>query len=505
MKKYALISVSDKTGIVELAKSLHKYNYNILATGNTAKHLSSNGIEVIQISDFTATPEVFEGRVKTLHPKIFGGILFKRNSENDLKQAEENNILPIDVVVVNLYPFEQTFSRKDKNTELLIEMIDIGGPSLIRAAAKNYKFVSVLTSSEQYEEFANNLSSNTINEQYNKKLALEAFSITSRYDTVIVNALGQEFNIGTEYFRVNEKQEKILRYGENPHQKASIYGNFFSNFEPIHGKELSYNNILDLISAVELVEEIDDNSCVIVKHNNPAGAATGKNLLDAYIKALKCDPVSAFGGIVAFNNTVDEKLADKLNELFLEVISAPDFSEEALHILKKKKNRRLIIQRKKINRNKKVFRSIPDGILVQDADTLLLNSDELKTVTKRKPTDEEIKDLIFAWKIAKHTKSNAIIFAKDLATLAIGAGQMSRLDSVKIAKIKAEEFKINLHNSVAASDAFFPFPDALLEIINCGATAVIQPGGSVKDIDVINQADQKNISMLFTNIRHFKH
>lgn len=505
MKKYALISVSDKTGIVDFAKSLLKFNYEILATGNTARLLGQNQIPVTEVSDFTGFPEIFEGRVKTLHPKIFGGILFRRDNPEDKKQAEANSVLPIDIVCVNLYPFVKTVQKENVQLEEVIENIDIGGPSLVRAAAKNYQYVSILTNPEQYSEFISELESGHISQSTREKLAVAAFSYTSNYDTHISNYLEQKFELPNSHLRINEKLKQKLRYGENPHQAAEIFGNFDKYFEVFHGKEISYNNILDLVAAVELSEELGDNACTIIKHNNAAGAAIGSFPLDAYLKALKCDPVSAFGGIVSFNNEIDVKTAEKLNEIFLEIICAPSFSEEALTILKKKKDRRLIKKLKNISEAGRTVRSIPGGFLVQDKDLLTLDSNNLKVVTNRKPTEKELEDLTFAWIVAKHTKSNAIVFAKDKATLGVGAGQMSRIDSAKIAFMKAKEHGLDLANSVAASDAFFPFADGLLEIIKCGATAVIQPGGSVRDQEVIDAANQNNITMVFTGIRHFKH
>lgn len=505
MKKFALISVSDKTGIVEFAHNLKKFNYEIIATGNTAKLLRSNEISVIDVSELTGFPEVFEGRVKTLHPKIFGGILFRRDLTEDQKQSEENKIFPIDIVCVNLYPFVQTIKKENVSIDEVIENIDIGGPSLVRAAAKNYKYVSILTDPSQYGKFISELQSGQITENTRKQLAVAAFSYTSNYDTHIANYLEERFQTEKTHIRINEKLSRKLRYGENPHQSAQIYGDFDSYFDVFHGKEISYNNILDLISAVELCEELGSNACAIIKHNNAAGAAIGNEPLDAYIKALKCDPVSAFGGIVAFNEEVDSKTAEKLNEIFLEIVCAPSFSKEAVEILKRKKDRRLVRKLKNINSPGISFRNIPGGVLSQDRDIITLNSENMKVVTERKPTQKEIEDLIFAWIIAKHTKSNAIVFAKDKTTLGVGAGQMSRIDSVKIARMKAQEHGLDLTNSVAASDAFFPFADGLLEIIKCGATAVIQPGGSVRDQEVIDAANEKNISMIFTGIRHFKH
>jgi phosphoribosylaminoimidazolecarboxamide formyltransferase / IMP cyclohydrolase len=505
LKKLALLSVSDKEKIVEFAHGLVKNGYQIIATGNTAKILSENRIEVIEISSITGIPEIFDGRVKTLHPKIFGGILFRRDNESDIKQAKVNEIEAIDIVCVNLYPFVKTASNPKSTLEDVIENIDIGGPSLVRASAKNYKFVSILTNPEQYDSFIDELNSGKISEQTRKKLAVAAYSHTANYDTHIANYLENKFALQPSHIRVNEKISQTLRYGENPHQSAGIYGNFDEFFEVFHGKAISYNNILDLVAAVELCEDLGETCCTIVKHNNPAGAAIGKNSFEAYIRALKCDPVSSFGGIVAFNKQVDIETAVELNKIFLEIVCAPSFSDGALEILKKKKDRRLVLQKKSVLVEGKVFRSIPGGVLAQDSDSVSLKEDELKIVTDKKPSKEELEDLKFAWKIAKHTKSNAIVYVKDNATLGVGAGQMSRIDSAKIAVMKAKEHGLDLTGSVAASDAFFPFADGLIEIINCGAVAVIQPGGSVRDQEVIDAANQNKISMVFTGIRHFKH
>jgi len=505
LKKIALISVSDKTDVTFLGRTLSELGYDIIATGNTSKILRENGIKVIQISDITGFPEVFDGRVKTLHPKIFGGILFRRENKQDQKELEENEISPIDIVCVNLYPFEQTIAKEKVSLEETIENIDIGGPSLIRAAAKNYNYVSVLTNPTQYKEFIKNLKKGEISIDKRKELAAEAFSHTAKYDTVISNHLENIFDLPKEIFRINIKKEKKLRYGENPHQSGTIYGTFNNYFDVFYGKEISYNNIIDLISAAELAEEIGGNACTIIKHCNPAGAAQGETVYKAFENALKCDPVSAFGGIVVFTKGVDRETAEKLNDIFLEIICAPSYSKDALSILTKKKNRRLVKQLKSIKFQTQNFRNIPGGVIVQSSDDILIDEKNLKVVTKKQPTKKEMEDLMFAWKVAKHTKSNAIVFAKDKAALGVGAGQMSRLDSSKIAKMKANEHGLNLKNSVAASDAFFPFADGLLEIINCGATSVIQPGGSVRDQEVIAVADENNISMVFTGIRHFKH
>jgi len=505
LKKLALISVFNKSGIVDFALGLVNCGFDIIATGNTFKLLKESEISATEIKDLTGFPEIFNGRVKTLHPIILGGLLMRRELPSDQKEAKENNITPIEIVCVNLYPFKQVASNPQASLDKLIENIDIGGPTMIRAAAKNHKYVSVLTDPDQYNSFLKELNSGQIHSDTRKKLAIAAFAHTADYDSYIVNSLEKKMQIGSNYFTASFKLASSLRYGENPHQEAGVYGDFFDNFEFIHGKELSYNNILDLVSAVELVENLGRNACTIIKHNNPAGAAIGSNSFEAYVKALKCDPVSSFGGIVAFTSEVDGKLAAKLNEIFLEVVCAPGYTEEAISILKKKKDRRLLRQKKSVLNERPTFRSIPGGAIVQDADLLDLDEGKFKITTNKKPSPEELEDLKFAWKIAKHTKSNAIVFVKDKATLGVGAGQMSRIDSAKIAKMKAKEHGLDLKNSVAASDAFFPFADGLIEIVNCGAISVIQPGGSVRDQEVIDAANEKNISMVFTGIRHFKH
>ncbi|HRI46100.1 MAG TPA: bifunctional phosphoribosylaminoimidazolecarboxamide formyltransferase/IMP cyclohydrolase [Ignavibacteriaceae bacterium] len=504
MKKFALLSVSDKTNIIEFAKTLVSCNYELLATGNTGKLLKTNNIPCIEISDYTGFPEVFDGRVKTLHPKIFSGILFRRDLNEDSSQMNEMDFDAIDIVCVNLYPFKKTSEKLNVTNEELIENIDIGGPSLIRAAAKNHKSVSVLTSPLQYESFISELKSNSISLGTRVKLAVEAFSHTAEYDTYIANTLEKRFEIESDKVRLNLTKIKSLRYGENPHQSASVYGDFFSYFSILHGKELSYNNILDLVAAVQIVEDINETVCAIIKHNNPCGVAVGNTVAEAYEKALKSDPISAFGGIVAFNKEVDEATAIKLNDIFLEVVVAPSFSEEAISILYKKKDRRILKQVKSILNNDNNFRTIPGGLLAQSGDNKIFDN-ELKTVTVKQASQSELEDLKFAWVISKHVKSNAIVLVKDLQTIGIGAGQVSRIDSVKISIAKAKEFGFDLSNSVAASDAFFPFADGINEFSKNGISAVIQPGGSVRDSEVIAAADEYGISMVFTGIRHFKH
>lgn len=502
--KTALLSVSDKTNIVEFSKSLVDLGYNILATGKTAKLLKDNGIIHKEISEFTGFPEIFDGRVKTLHQKVFGGILM-RKEEKDLIQAEQNKITPIEIVCVNLYPFKEVIKKDGVELEEVIENIDIGGPSLIRAAAKNYKYVSVLTSPNQYSDFIEKLKSNSFDEKYRLNLAYKAFSHTADYDTAISNYFEKKFEFEKISLRISEKLVSTLRYGENPHQKASVFGDFYSYFEILHGKEISYNNILDLIAGVELSEELNSAACVIIKHNNPCGVASLDSPYNSYVQALKSDPISAFGGIVVFGEEVNEILANKLNEIFLEVIVAPDYTPKALEILKKKKDRRLLKKLRNINTEGISVRSIPGGYLVQDKDIATLNVSNIKIVSNNKPSAREMMDLIFAWSVAKYSKSNSIVIAKNKTTLGIGAGQTSRLDSVKIAISKAKEFGFDLSNSVAASDAFFPFADGVLKLIEAGVTSIIQPGGSVRDDEVIQAVNKYKISMLFTGIRHFKH
>jgi len=505
LKKLALLSVSDKSNITNLASRLSKLGYNIIATGNTAKVIEESGTEVTKIESFASFPEVFDGRVKTLQPKVFGGILMRRDNESDIKEAIENNVQPIDIVCVNLYPFPQVVKRTDIDLQTKIENIDIGGPSLIRAAAKNFQYVSVLTNPEQYEDFLKELEAGEVKSQTREKLAYEAFAHTSYYDTLIANFFESEFNQPKKDLRINVPLKSELRYGENPHQKAFVYGDFEEYFETLHGKELSFNNIVDITAASELVNDFEETACTIIKHTNPCGAALDDDILTAYEKALSCDPVSAFGGIVAFNRKVDLKTAEKMNEIFLEIIVAPDYDDDALEVLKKKKNRRLLKSIKPLDRSTPQVRSLVGGYLMQDQDTSKLSEENLKIVTEKAYNEDELNNLKFAWIVCKHTKSNAIVYVKDLKAVGVGAGQMSRIDSAKLAAEKAKEFGHDLKGSVAASDAFFPFPDGVEIIADKGATAIVQPGGSVRDEEVIKAANSKNITMMFTGIRNFKH
>lgn len=505
MRKLAVISVSDKTGIVEFATSLNSAGYHILATGNTAKLLKENSVDCTLIEDYTSFPEIFGGRVKTLQPQIFGGILMRSDNEDDLSEAKQNNIEKIDIVCVNLYPFPQVVNRDDIYVETKIENIDIGGPSLIRAAAKNYKNVSVLTNPNQYDEFIAELELGEISEDTRQQLAYTAFAVTSHYDTLIANYFESEFDFPKTDLRINYKLQNQLRYGENPHQQAFIFGNFYNYFEVLHGKELSYNNIVDLSAAAELVSEMGQTACAVIKHTNPCGAAMADNVFDAYEMALSGDPVSAFGGIVAFNKTVDKKTAEKLNAIFLEIILAPSFTEEALEVLRKKKNRRLVKQIAKIPNKELLLKSIPGGLAVQEKDSSSVLDLSFNIVTKNQISNEKIEDLKLAWIACKHTKSNAIVFVKDMKVIGVGAGQMSRVDSVKLAALRANQHGHELSGAVAASDAFFPFADGITELAQSGITAVVQPGGSVRDNEVIEEADKQNIAMAFTGIRNFRH
>ena len=505
MKKYALISVSNKSNIVDFARELNSLNYKIIATGNTFNLLQQNQIDSIEIKNFTGFPEIFSGRVKTLHPKIFGGILMRSEDIADQKEAEQNQIYPIDLVCVNLYPFPEIVNRNDKSLEEKIENIDIGGPSLIRASAKNYQHVSVLTDPSQYSDFLVELKKGKVSDETRKKLAYAAFSYTSYYDTLIANFFEKEFEQPKNFIRLNYKSSFDLRYGENPHQKAYIFGEFEKFFEIVHGKKLSYNNIVDLTAANELINDLEGTACAIIKHTNPCGAAIGQSVLDAYERALSCDQVSAFGGIVIFNKEIDAATAEKLNEIFLEIVCAPSYSMKALELLKTKKNRRVVRIKRFPDESEMQIKSVPGGVLVQERDNSVLEEKSLKLVTLKKYSAKELEDLQFAWVICKHTKSNAIVYVKDKKVIGVGAGQMSRVDSAKIAAAKAKQFAHDLNGAVAASDAFFPFADGLIEIISNGITAVIQPGGSIRDEEVIAAANEKNISMVFTGIRNFKH
>ncbi len=518
----ALISVFDKTGIVEFAKRLAALKIEILSTGGTAKLLREAGVSVRDVSDFTGWPEMLGGRVKTLHPKVHGGLLFRRKNAEDRKQAAEHGIAPIDLVVVNLYPFEATAAKAGLTAEELIENIDIGGPTMLRSAAKNFESVTVVTDSEDFERVAKELESARDTTLATRlELARKVFAATSRYDGLITTELERlaaaSGNISLdarpvlpERVHVALRRQQELRYGENPHQAAALYvpagrkPEGLAAAKQLQGKELSYNNFVDLEAARSLAAEFSDPAAVIIKHNNPCGTAEQAALRDAYLKALACDPVSAFGGVLAFNRVVDAATAEEVAKLFVECIAAPGFDEKSKGIFAAKKNLRLLeLPPGGLEPERELqLKRILGGMLVQQPDLGEIRESELRTVTKRTPTAEELHTMRFAWKVAKHVKSNAIVFAKDGATLGVGAGQMSRVDSVKLAVMKAQS---PLAGSVVASDAFFPFPDGVEEAAKAGATAVIQPGGSVRDADVIAAADRLGLAMVFTGMRHFLH
>ncbi|ACO04517.1 MAG TPA: bifunctional phosphoribosylaminoimidazolecarboxamide formyltransferase/inosine monophosphate cyclohydrolase [Persephonella sp.] len=515
MGRKALISVSDKTGVVEFAKELEKLGFQIISSSGTARVLKENGIDVTEVSDITGFPEIMGGRVKTLHPKIHGGLLAVRDNPEYMKQLEEQGIEPIDIVAINLYPFEQTV-RKGADLDEIIENIDIGGPAMVRASAKNHKFVTIIVDPEDYGSVISELKEKgETSLETRRKLALKAFRHTAFYDSVISSVLNEKFGIDEKFpeeFSVPFRKKDTLRYGENPHQEAAVYispveykGLSVAESEVLHGKEMSYNNFLDVEAAVNLVKEFDETACVIVKHNNPCGVAISHTPEKAYREALSRDPKSAFGGIVAFNRSVDIDTAKALTEIFLEVIVAPDFDKDAFdYLTEKKKNLRLV---KIKNFDKKAegpdYRRISGGILVQDRDTQLYN--ELKVVTDREPTDKEMEDLLFAWKVVKHVKSNSVVIAKNKATVGIGPGQTSRVDSLETAVKKAEEFNLDTEGSVLASEAFFPFRDSVDQAAKYGIKAIIQPGGSIRDNEVIQAANEHGIAMVFTGMRHFKH
>jgi phosphoribosylaminoimidazolecarboxamide formyltransferase / IMP cyclohydrolase len=518
----ALISVFDKTGIAEFAKRLAALRIEILSTGGTAKLLREADVAVRDVSEFTGWPEMLGGRVKTLHPKVHGGLLFRRNHAEDKKQAAEHGIAPIDLVVVNLYPFEATADKASLTAEELIENIDIGGPAMLRSAAKNFESVTVVSDPQDYDRVAAELESTRETSLVTRlELARKVYATTSRYDGMIamelerLSAAAGRVELGAkpllpERVHVALRRQQELRYGENPHQAGALYvpasrpPEGLAAAKQLQGKELSYNNFVDLEAARSLAAEFRRPAAVIIKHNTPCGTAEQETLLGAYLKAYACDAVSAFGGVLAFNRIVDAATAGEVAKLFVECIVAPGFADKAKEIFAAKKNLRVLeLPAGGLEPDRELqLKRILGGMLVQQPDLGELSEKELRTVTKRVPTPEEMHTMRFAWKVAKHVKSNAIVFAKDGATLGVGAGQMSRVDSVKIAVMKAQS---PLQGSVVASDAFFPFPDGVEEAAKAGATAVIQPGGSVRDNDVIAAADRLGLAMVFTGIRHFLH
>jgi len=512
----AILSVTDKTGLADFARKLSGLGVELISTGGTAKLLRDSGIAVKDISELTGFPEMLDGRVKTLHPKVHGGILHRRADSGHRAAVAEHGIQPIDMVVVNLYAFEKTAAKPGVHLDELIENIDIGGPSMIRSAAKNYQDVAVVTSPNDYDSIAEEMakSGGELSPATKWQLARKAFATTAAYDSAIASTLERAADNGRgavqfeegfpKNLRLSFRKIADLRYGENPHQKAAMYsddsGKGVANGHQLQGKELSYNNIVDLQAAWDLAQEFEEPVVAIIKHTNPCGTANGKTLVEAYKRALECDPVSAFGGVIGVNRIIDGAAAEEMAKLFLEVIAAPGFDEEAKAKFATKKNLRLV-QVAPADESW-VLKKVSGGMLVQDADVRPLAEADLKVVTKRSPTVEEKRALLFAWKVCKHVKSNAIVYSRDGQTVGVGAGQMSRVDSCKIGAMKAQ---LPLKGTVAASDAFFPFPDGVEEIAKAGATAIIQPGGSVRDQEVIEAADRHNLAMIFTGVRHFRH
>jgi len=513
----AILSVTDKTGLVEFARKLSAMGVELVSTGGTAKLLRDSGIAVKDISDLTGFPEMLDGRVKTLHPKVHGGILHRRENASHKAAVAEHGIQPIDMVVVNLYAFEKTAAKPGVHFDEVIENIDIGGPSMIRSAAKNFQDVAVVTSPADYDAIAEELSRNNgqLSSDTKWRLAQKAFATTAAYDSAIASTLENvssngHFSVHAETagfpntLRFSLHKVMDLRYGENPHQKAAMYSDGstagVANARQLQGKELSYNNIVDLQAAWDLAQEFSETVCAIIKHTNPCGTATGTTLVEAYKRALECDPVSAFGGVIGVNRVVDGAAAEEMAKLFVEAIAAPGFDDAAKAKFAAKKNLRLV----EVTHapQKWVMKNVSGGMLVQDNDLHQLKESDLKVVTKRQPTAEEKRALLFGWKICKHVKSNAIVYVRDGQSVGVGAGQMSRVDSCKIGAMKAV---LPLKGTVAASDAFFPFPDGVEEIAKAGSTAIIQPGGSVRDQEVIEAADRLGLAMVFTGVRHFRH
>jgi phosphoribosylaminoimidazolecarboxamide formyltransferase/IMP cyclohydrolase len=511
----ALLSVSDKTGLVPLAQSLAVAGVEMISTGGTAKALREAGLNVTDLSAYTGFPEMLDGRVKTLHPKVHGGLLYLRGNAKHEAAVRTHGIDPIDLVVVNLYPFEQTVARPDASLHEAIENIDIGGPSMLRSAAKNHESVTVVVDPADYEIIGEQIKlTGGTTLELRRKLAAKVFARTAAYDAAIAGHLGQAFGTSPpatlpESLRIQVPLVQALRYGENPHQKAALYGGFYEYFRQLHGKELSYNNILDLTAAASLIEEFADDppTLAILKHTNPCGLGQGGNLREAWDKAFATDRQAPFGGIIAVNRALDPACAEAISEVFSEVIVAPDFTGEALAVLQKKKNLRLVKTLKSpLTAQPWDVRSVgADSYLWQERDLKATNAENLRFVTRRRPTEAEIKAMLFGWRVVKHVKSNAIVYVAADRTLGIGAGQMSRVDASRIAAWKAGESGLSLKGSVVCSDAFFPFPDGLIAAAEAGATAAIQPGGSVRDAEVIAAADERNVAMVFTGARHFRH
>ncbi|MFA6992123.1 MAG: bifunctional phosphoribosylaminoimidazolecarboxamide formyltransferase/IMP cyclohydrolase [Candidatus Gracilibacteria bacterium] len=509
--KRALISVSNKEGVVEFAKKLAGLGIEILSTGGTAKALKEAGIKVKDVSDYTGFPEMMDGRVKTLHPKIHGGLLALRNSKKHMDEAKKNSVEMIDMVVVNLYPFVQTIADKNVSEEVAVENIDIGGPSMIRSAAKNFKFVSVLTDPSDYELVLSEIKKDgNTSLEIRKKLARKAFTLTSRYDTAIENYLREKLN-EPELLNLHYEKVMSLRYGENPDQKAAFFRNpdntdsNITNSKVLHGKQLSFNNLVDGDSSLELVKEFKEPTAVFIKHNNPCGVASGKNITEAFKLAHQVDTLSAYGSVIAINRECTVEIVDYMKEqkIFVEIIIAPSYEDEALKRLKTRENLRILETGKlKLDMISTDIKKIAGGLLIQTKDTYELTPADLKVVTKKKPTDEEIKSMLFATKVVKHTLSNAIVLAKGTVVTGIGAGQMSRVDAVFLAGKKGGD---KVRGSVMSSDAFFPFSDGIEQAAGYGVTAIIQPGGSIRDAEVIKRVDELGLSMVFSGRRYFRH
>jgi phosphoribosylaminoimidazolecarboxamide formyltransferase/IMP cyclohydrolase len=503
--KSALISVFSKDGLAPIVKKLHALNVTIYSTGGTEKFIKDLGIPVVPVEDVTSYPSILGGRVKTLHPKVFGGILNRQNNESDVAELAEYNIPQLDIVIVDLYPFEKTVAS-GASEENIIEKIDIGGISLIRAAAKNFADVLCVSSVNDYEAFLNLLETQVgyFSIENRKSYAAKAFNVSSHYDTAIFNYFNQNHEIAA--LKVSETEGKVLRYGENPHQRGFFFGNFDDIFEKLHGKELSYNNLLDVDAAVNLMSEFtnDDPTFAILKHNNACGFATRATIHQAYVDALAGDPVSAFGGVLIANTKIDKATAEEIHKLFCEVVIAPSYDDDALKILKGKKNRIVLIQNEIALPDMQV-RTCLNGVLLQDKNAKTDTLEDLKYATNNKPSAEQLEDLLFASKLCKHTKSNTIVLVKNKQLCASGTGQTSRVDALNQSITKATNFKFNLNGAVMASDAFFPFPDCVEIAGNAGIKAVIQPGGSIKDQLSIDYCNSANISMVFTGTRHFKH
>ncbi|UCD68270.1 MAG: bifunctional phosphoribosylaminoimidazolecarboxamide formyltransferase/IMP cyclohydrolase [Betaproteobacteria bacterium] len=517
-RRIALISVSDKTGLTDLARTLTRFGIEILSTGGTARTLQDAGLEVTEISKYTDFPEMLDGRVKTLHPKVHGGILARRDLDAHLRALEEHNIPAIDIVVVNLYPFVQTVGRPNCTLEDAIENIDIGGPTMVRAAAKNWRHVTVMTCPADYPALIREIeaSGGAISQETRFRLAKSAFSHTAAYDSAISNYLTATNMDGDRQpfpaqANMNFVNVQNLRYGENPHQKAAFYRDLvptpggIANYAQLQGKELSYNNIADSDAAWECVKTFDQPACVIIKHANPCGVGVDTSVLGAYKKAFSTDTVSAFGGIIAFNRNLDVQAAEAVIEQFVEVIIAPAIDQSAREILGKKQNVRVLEVPLADAANDFDYKRVGGGLLIQLPDVKNVSADELRVVTRKQPDSRQMSDLLFAWRVAKFVKSNAIVFCRNGTTLGVGAGQMSRVDSARIASIKAEKAGLSLTGSIVASDAFFPFRDGVDVVAEAGAKAVIQPGGSVRDEEVIAAADEHEMAMVFTGIRHFRH